>query len=185
MSYSPRLKEKYKKEVVPALQTEFKFKTPMQVPKLEKICINQGVGEAVADKKLIEAAINEMTSITGQKAVATYSKKDISNFKLRKEVAIGVRVTLRGNNMYEFLDRLIAAALPRIRDFKGVNEKGFDGKGNYTLGITEQIIFPEINIDKVGKINGMDITFVTSTLNDNEAHALLREFGIPFKNQKK
>ena len=185
MSYSPRLKEKYKKEVVPALQTEFKFKTPMQVPKLEKICINQGVGEAVADKKLIEAAINEMTSITGQKAVATYSKKDISNFKLRKEVAIGVRVTLRGNNMFEFLDRLIAAALPRIRDFKGVNDKGFDGKGNYTLGITEQIIFPEINIDKVGKINGMDITFVTSTLKDNEAQALLREFGIPFKNQKK
>lgn len=185
MSYSPRLKEKYRKEVVPALQTEFKFKTPMQVPKLEKICINQGVGEAVADKKLIEAAINEMTSITGQKAVATYSKKDISNFKLRKEVAIGVRVTLRGNNMYEFLDRLIAAALPRIRDFKGVNEKGFDGKGNYTLGITEQIIFPEINIDKVGKINGMDITFVTSTQNDTEALALLREFGIPFKNQKK
>ena len=185
MSYNPRLKEKYKKEVVPALQNEFKFKTPMQVPKLEKICINQGVGDAVADKKLIEAAINEMTAITGQKAVPTYSKKDISNFKLRKDVAIGVRVTLRGNTMYEFLDRLIAAALPRIRDFRGVNEKGFDGKGNYTLGITEQIIFPEINIDKVGKINGMDITFVTSTDDDKEAHALLREFGIPFKNAKK
>ncbi|HEY6161920.1 MAG TPA: 50S ribosomal protein L5 [Bacteroidia bacterium] len=185
MSYSPRLKDKYKKDVVPALQNEFKFKTPMQVPKLEKICINQGVGDAVADKKLIEAAINEMTAITGQKAVATYSKKDISNFKLRKGVPIGVRVTLRGNTMYEFLDRLVAAALPRIRDFRGVNEKGFDGKGNYTLGITEQIIFPEINIDKVSKINGMDITFVTSTQDDKEAYALLREFGIPFKNAKK
>ncbi|MEW6468197.1 MAG: 50S ribosomal protein L5 [Bacteroidota bacterium] len=185
MSYVPRLKEKYKKEVVPALQKEFQFKSAMQVPVLEKICINQGVGDAVADKKLIEAAINEMTAITGQKAVATYSKKDISNFKLRKGVPIGVRVTLRGNTMYEFLDRLVAAALPRIRDFRGVNEKGFDGKGNYTLGITEQIIFPEIDIDKVGKINGMDITFVTSTTDDNEAYALLREFGIPFKNAKK
>jgi large subunit ribosomal protein L5 len=185
MAYSPRLKDKYKKDVVPALQNEFKFKTPMQVPKLEKICINQGVGDAVADKKLIEAAINEMTAITGQKAVATYSKKDISNFKLRKGVPIGVRVTLRGNTMFEFLDRLVSAALPRIRDFRGVNEKGFDGKGNYTLGITEQIIFPEIDIDKVGKINGMDITFVTSTKSDKEAYALLREFGIPFKNAKK
>lgn len=185
MSYSPRLKDKYRKDIVPALQNEFKFKSPMQVPKLEKICINQGVGEAVADKKLIEAAINEMTAITGQKAVPTYSKKDISNFKLRKGVPIGVRVTLRGNTMFEFLDRLIAAALPRIRDFRGVNEKGFDGKGNYTLGITEQIIFPEIDIDKVGKINGMDITFVTSTDDDKEAYALLREFGIPFKNIKK
>jgi large subunit ribosomal protein L5 len=185
MAYSPRLKDKYRKDVVPALQNEFKFKTPMQVPKLEKICINQGVGDAVADKKLIEAAINEMTAITGQKAVATYSKKDISNFKLRKGVPIGVRVTLRGNTMYEFLDRLVAAALPRIRDFRGVNEKGFDGKGNYTLGITEQIIFPEIDIDKVSKINGMDITFVTSTHDDKEAYALLREFGVPFKNAKK
>lgn len=185
MSYNPRLKEKYRKEVVPALQKEFSFKSPMQVPKLEKICINQGVGEAVADKKRIESAINEITAITGQKAVPTYSKKDISNFKLRKGVPIGVRVTLRGNIMYEFLDRLVAAALPRIRDFRGVNEKGFDGKGNYTLGISEQIIFPEIDIDKVAKINGMDITFVTSTDDDREAYALLREFGLPFKNAKK
>ena len=185
MAYTPRLKEKYRKEVVPALQKEFNFKSSMQVPVLQKICLNQGVGDAVADKKLIEAAINEMTAVTGQKAVATYSKKDISNFKLRKGVPIGVRVTLRGNTMYEFLDRLVAASLPRIRDFKGVNEKGFDGHGNYTLGITEQIIFPEIDIDKVGKINGMDITFVTSTKDDNEAFALLREFGIPFKNVKK
>jgi len=184
MAYLPRLKEKYRKEVVPALQKEFNFKSSMQVPVLQKICINQGVGDAVADKKLIEAAINEMTAVTGQKAVATYSKKDISNFKLRKGVPIGVRVTLRGNIMYEFLDRLVAASLPRIRDFKGVNEKGFDGHGNYTLGITEQIIFPEIDIDKVGKINGMDITFVTSTKDDNEAFALLREFGFPFKNAK-
>jgi large subunit ribosomal protein L5 len=185
MSYSPRLKDKYKKEVVPALQQEFKFKSSMQVPRLEKICINQGIGDAVSDKKMIEAAVNELTAITGQKAVATYSKKDISNFKLRKGVPIGVRVTLRGNIMYEFLDRLIAASLPRIRDFRGVNEKGFDGRGNYTLGVTEQIIFPEINIDKVTKMNGMDITFVTSSQSDKEAHALLREFGIPFKNNKK
>lgn len=185
MSYVPRLKEKYRKEVIPALQNEFKYKTPMQVPKLEKICLNQGVGDAVSDKKLIEAAINEMTKVTGQKAVATYSKKDISNFKLRKGVAIGVRVTLRGNVMYEFLDRLISASLPRIRDFRGVNEKGFDGRGNYTLGVTEQIIFPEIDIDKVNKIMGMDITFVTSAPTNNEAFALLKEFGIPFKNLKK
>lgn len=183
--YSPRLKEKYKTQVVPALQKKFNFSSPMQVPKLVKICINQGVGDAVADKKLIEGAVKEMTTITGQKAVATYSKKDIANFKLRKGVPIGARVTLRGDNMYEFLDRLISASLPRIRDFKGVNEKSFDGHGNYTLGVTEQIIFPEIDIDKVNKIMGMDITFVTSTGDDDEALALLSEFGIPFKNQKK
>jgi large subunit ribosomal protein L5 len=183
--YSPRLKSKYSKEIIPALKDRFKYKSVMQVPKLEKICLNQGVGDAVSDKKLIESASREMTMITGQKAVPTYSSKDISNFKLRKGVAIGVRVTLRGDKMYEFLDRLIASALPRIRDFKGVNEKGFDGKGNYTLGITEQIIFPEIDIDKVTKINGMDITFVTSAGTDKEAYELLAEFGIPFKKQDK
>lgn len=183
--YTPRLKDKYRAEVVPALQKKFNFSSSMQVPKLLKICVNQGVGDAVADKKLIEAAVKDMTIITGQKSVATYSKKDIANFKLRKGVAIGVRVTLRGDNMYEFLDRLISAALPRIRDFKGINDKSFDGHGNYTLGITEQIIFPEIDIDKVNKIQGMDITFVTSTKDDGEALALLAEFGLPFKNQKK
>lgn len=155
----------------------------MQVPRLEKICINQGVGDAVADKKLIEGALKEMATITGQKAVATISRKDISNFKLRKGVAIGVKITLRGDRMYEFLDRLIAASLPRIRDFRGINTKGFDGRGNYTLGITEQIIFPEIDIDKVNKIMGMDITFVTNTESDEEAQALLAEFGLPFKKQ--
>jgi len=180
-TYIPRLRTRYNKEVVPALKEQFKFKSVMQVPKLEKICINQGVGDAVSDKKLIESAVKEMTTITGQKAVPTYSTKDISNFKLRKGVAIGVRVTLRGDTMYEFLDRLISASLPRIRDFKGVNAKGFDGHGNYTLGIPEQIIFPEIDIDKVTKMNGMDITFVTSAKNDTEAKALLTEFGFPFK----
>lgn len=180
-TYQPRLKTRYKAEVVPALKTKFNFTSVMQVPRLEKICINQGVGDAVSDKKLIESAIKEMTMITGQKAVATHSKKDISNFKLRKGVAIGVRVTLRGNTMYEFLDRLISASLPRIRDFKGISPKGFDGRGNYTLGIPEQIIFPEIDIDKVTKMNGMDITFVTTAKNDGEAKALLTEFGFPFK----
>jgi len=179
--YQPRLKTRYKAEVVPALKNKFNFSSVMQVPKLEKICINQGVGDAVSDKKLIESAVKEMTMITGQKAVATYSKKDISNFKLRKGVAIGVRVTLRGNTMYEFLDRLISASLPRIRDFKGISPKGFDGRGNYTLGIPEQIIFPEIDIDKVTKMNGMDITFVTTAKNNDEAKALLTEFGFPFK----
>ncbi len=183
--YSPRLKDKYRTQVVPALQKKFNFSSPMQVPKLLKICVNQGVGDAVADKKLIEGAVKEMTIITGQKAVATYSKKDIANFKLRKGVPIGVRVTLRGDMMYEFLDRLISASLPRIRDFKGINEKSFDGHGNYTLGVTEQIIFPEIDIDKVNKIQGMDITFVTSTSNDDEALALLAEYGLPFRNQDK
>jgi len=180
-----RLKDKYKAEVAPALQKQFNYKSAMQIPKLKKICINQGVGAAVSDKKLIESAINELTTITGQKAVSTKARIDISNFKLRKGVAVGVRVTLRGSKMYEFLDRLISAALPRIRDFKGVNEKGFDGRGNYTLGVTEQIIFPEINIDKVNKILGMDITFVTSAPTNEEAYALLKEFGIPFRNINK
>ena len=179
--YIPRLKTRYEKEMIPALKDQFKFRSVMQVPKLEKICINQGVGDAVSDKKLIDSAVKEMTTITGQKAVATHSTKDISNFKLRKGVAIGVRVTLRGDTMYEFLDRLISASLPRIRDFKGINAKGFDGHGNYTLGIPEQIIFPEIDIDKVTKMNGMDITFVTTAKNDAEAKALLTEFGFPFK----
>jgi large subunit ribosomal protein L5 len=185
MAYSPRLKDKYKAAVIPALQTKYGYSSSMQVPKLQKICLNQGIGDAVSDKKLIEGAIKEMTTISGQKAVATISKKDISNFKLRKGVPIGVRVTLRGDMMYEFLDRLISVALPRIRDFKGINDKGFDGQGNYTLGVTEQIIFPEIDIDKVNKIMGMDITFVTSASSDNEALALLSEFGLPFKNQPK
>ena len=185
MAYSPRLKDKYKADVVPALQKKFGYSSSMQVPKIQKICLNQGVGDAVSDKKLIDGAVKEMTTISGQKAVATISKKDISNFKLRKGVPIGVRVTLRGDTMYEFLDRLISVALPRIRDFRGINEKGFDGNGNYTLGVTEQIIFPEIDIDKVNKIMGMDITFVTSADNDDEALALLAEFGMPFRNQPK
>src|SRR6185312_12246497 len=182
-NYIPRLKTRYAAEIVPALKDQFKYSSVMQVPKLEKICINQGVGEAVSDKKMIENAVKEMTTITGQKAVPTYSTKDISNFKLRKGVAIGVRVTLRGNTMYEFLDRLISASLPRIRDFKGINAKGFDGHGNYTLGITEQIIFPEIVMDKVSRIMGMDITFVTSANSDEEAMALLEAFGMPFKKE--
>lgn len=185
MDYSPRLRDKYTKEIVPALTEQFKYKTVMQVPKLLKICINQGLGTAIADKKLIDAGVTELTSITGQKAVATKSKKDISNFKLRKGMPIGVRVTLRGEKMYEFLDRLVSVAIPRIRDFRGINEKGFDGRGNYTLGVSEQIIFPEIQMDKVAKINGMDITFVTSARNDQECLALMKEFGLPFKNQNK
>ena len=185
MSYEPRLKAKYHNDIKKALQEKFQYKSSMQVPRLTKICLNQGLGDAVADKKLIESAITEMTTITGQKAVSTKSRKDISNFKLRAGVPIGVRVTLRGDRMYEFLDRLIAVSLPRIRDFRGVNDKGFDGRGNYTLGVTEQIIFPEIDIDKVNKIQGMDITFVTTATKDNEAMELLKEFGIPFKNQNK
>lgn len=181
MTYVPRLKDKYSKEVVPALKKKFNYKSPMQVPRLLKICVNQGVGDAVSDKKLIEAAIHEMSMVTGQRAVPTKSKKDISNFKLRVDVAIGVRVTLRDVNMYEFLDRLIAVSLPRIRDFRGINPKGFDSSGNYTLGVTEQIIFPEIDIDKVGKITGMDITFVTTAKTDEEAMELLKEFGVPFR----
>ncbi|MEI6683170.1 MAG: 50S ribosomal protein L5 [Bacteroidota bacterium] len=181
MDYTPRLKDKYLNEVVPALTKQFNYKSPMQVPRINKICLNQGLGIANTDKKFIDNGITEMTNITGQKAVSTKSKKDISNFKLRKGNPIGVRVTLRGERMYDFLDRLISVALPRVRDFRGISDKGFDGRGNYTLGVTEQIIFPEIDIDKVTRINGVDITFVTSARNDREAHALLKEFGIPFK----
>lgn len=178
--YTPRLIEKYKDEVVPALKKEFGYKSPMEVPQIQKICINQGIGDAVADKKIVDTAVAEMTAIAGQKAVPTYSKKDISNFKLRKGMPIGARVTLRGYRMYEFLDRLISVSLPRTRDFRGVKATGFDGRGNFTMGVTEQIIFPEINIEKVNKINGMDITFVTTASSDEEAKALLKEFGFPF-----
>jgi len=184
MDYKPRLKEKYDKEIVPALIKQFQYKNNMQVPRLLKISLNQGIGGAIADKKMIETGIDEMSQVSGQKAVQTKSKKDISNFKLRKGMPIGVRVTLRNEKMYEFLDRLISVAIPRIRDFRGINDKGFDGKGNFSFGITEQIIFPEITIDKVSKINGMNITMVTSAKNDQEAYALLKEFGLPFKNQK-
>lgn len=184
MSYNVRLKTKYKEEVVPALQAKFGYKNVMQIPRLTKIAINQGVGAAVSDKKLVDSAVNEMTMIAGQKAVPTKSKKAISNFKLREEMPIGARVTLRDNQMYEFLDRLVSIALPRVRDFKGINPKGFDGRGNYTLGVTEHIIFPEINIDKVAKITGMDITFVTTAKTDEEALALLTELGLPFKTNK-
>ncbi|EFI16314.1 MAG: 50S ribosomal protein L5 [Bacteroidota bacterium] len=174
------LKQDYRERIVPALMKEFSYTTVMQVPKLEKIVLNQGLGIATADKKIIDTAIAEMTAITGQKAIATYSKKDISNFKLRKKMPIGVCVTLRGDRMYEFLERLVRVALPRIRDFKGIESK-LDGRGNYTLGITEQIIFPEINIDAIDKILGMNITFVTSANTDEEGFAMLREFGLPFK----
>lgn len=177
---TPRLKEKYLKEIVPALKDKFQYKSVMQVPKIEKISINKGIGAAVADKKLIDVGVEELTTITGQKAVATRSKKDISNFKLRSDQAIGAKVTLRGDRMYEFMDRLMNVALPRVRDFKGVSDKGFDGRGNYTLGVKEQIIFPEISIDKVTKINGMDITFVTSASTDEESYELLKAFGMPF-----
>ena len=180
---TPRLKEKYRKEIMPALKTKFQYKSIMQVPKIEKICINKGMGIAVSDKKLIDVALEEITQITGQKAVSTKSKKDISNFKLRANVPIGVRVTLRGDNMYEFLDRLMNIALPRVRDFRGVSPKGFDGRGNYTLGVKEQIIFPEISIDKVTKISGMDITFVTNAKSDEESYELLKAFGMPFANK--
>lgn len=183
-TYQPRLAEKYRKDVVPALVKKFSYKTVMQAPRLEKICLNRGVNGAVTDKKLVDIAIDELTTISGQKAVSTQSKKDISNFKLRKHMPIGARVTLRGDKMYEFLDRLIAVALPRVRDFRGVNEKSFDGRGNYTLGVTEQIIFPEIDIDKVNKITGMDITFVTTANTDEEAYELLKELGMPFRNAK-
>jgi large subunit ribosomal protein L5 len=184
MNYTPNLRKKYKEEIIPSLQKEFGYKSVMQVPKLEKIVLNQGVGQAVADKKLLDTAIAELTDIAGQQAVATVSKKDISNFKLRKKMPIGAKVTLRRDRMYEFLERLVAVSLPRVRDFQGINSK-FDGKGNYTLGIEEQIIFPEINIDKVSKILGMNITFVTSAESDEEGYALLREFGLPFKNINK
>jgi large subunit ribosomal protein L5 len=184
-AYTPRLQAKYQKEVVPALMKKFGYTTVMQVPKITKICLNRGVNGAVSDKKLIDIAVDELSTITGQKAVATRSKKDISNFKLRKNMPIGARVTLRGVKMFEFLDRLISASLPRVRDFKGISEKAFDGRGNYTLGVTEQIIFPEIDIDKVTKITGMDITFVTTAQNNEEAYELLKEMGLPFKNMKK
>jgi large subunit ribosomal protein L5 len=185
LSNEPRLAIKYKKEVVPAMMKKFNYKTVMQAPKLTKICLNRGVNGAVADKKLVEVAVDELSNITGQKAVPTLSKKDISNFKLRKSMPIGARVTLRGVKMYEFLDRLVSVSLPRVRDFKGINDKAFDGRGNYTLGVTEQIIFPEIDIDKVNKITGMDITFVTTAQTNEEAYELLKEMGMPFKNIKK
>lgn len=181
---STTLKKQYDEKIVPALTKEFNYTTVMQVPRLKKIVINEGLGDATQDKKIIETAINELTAITGQKAVPTLSKKDISNFKVRKKMPIGARVTLRRERMYEFLERLIRVALPRIRDFKGINDK-FDGQGNYTLGVAEQIIFPEIDIDKITKILGMEITFVTTAANDEEAYALLKEFGLPFKNIKK
>ena len=181
MAYISRLKEKYFSEIVPQLMKDFEYKNRMQVPRVLKISINQGLGTALTDKKLIDSGVNEMTMIAGQKAVSTKSKKDISNFKLRKGNPIGVRVTLRGEKMYEFLDRLISVALPRVRDFRGINDKGFDGRGNYTMGVTEQIIFPEIDMDKIARLNGMDITFVTSARTDKEAFALLKSFGLPFK----
>jgi len=177
----PRLKEKYKKEIVPKLMKELSYSNLMQVPKIEKICLSQGVGAAVSDKKMIDSAAEEMTKIAGQKTVITRSKKDVANFKLRKGMPIGVKTTLRSNRMYEFLDRLISVSIPGIRDFQGINTKGFDGRGNYTMGIKEQIIFPEIKVDEVKKITGMDITFVTSANTDKEAKSLLMEFGIPFK----
>ncbi len=183
--YIPRLADKYKKEIVPALMKKFGYTSIMQAPKLEKICLNRGVNGAVTDKKLVDVALDELTLITGQKAVSTLSKKDISNFKLRKAMPIGARVTLRGVKMYEFLDRLVSTGLPRVRDFKGINEKSFDGRGNYTLGITEQIIFPEVDIDKVNKITGMDITFVTTANTNEEAFELLKELGMPFRGVKK
>lgn len=181
MTYIPRLKQEYKDKVVPALTEEFGYKNVMQVPKLEKIVISRGVGDAVADKKLIDHAVEELTNISGQKAIQTISKKDVASFKLRKGMPIGAKVTLRGERMYEFLDRLVTTALPRVRDFGGIKATGFDGRGNYNLGITEQIIFPEINIDKVNKIAGMDISFVTSAQTDKEAKSLLTELGLPFK----
>jgi large subunit ribosomal protein L5 len=184
MSYIPRLKTKYREEIVAKLHEQFGYKTVMQVPRLVKISVNQGVGSATQDKKQVDNAVNEMSTITGQKAVPTIASKSISNFKLREFMPIGARVTLRDRQMYEFLDRLVTVALPRVRDFKGINDKSFDGRGNYSLGIKEQIIFPEIDIDKVSKISGMDITFVTTAKTDAEAIALLKELGLPFKNQK-
>jgi large subunit ribosomal protein L5 len=181
MGYIPRLKQEYKDRVMSALTEEFGYKNVMQVPKLEKIVVSRGVGAAVADKKLIDHAVEEMTLITGQRAVSTISKKDVASFKLRKGMPIGAKVTLRGERMYEFLDRLITAALPRVRDFQGIKATGFDGRGNYSLGVTEQIIFPEINIDKINRINGMDITFVTTAQTDQEAKSLLTQLGLPFK----
>lgn len=177
----PRLKEKYRDKIVPKLMKDLSYSNLMQVPKIEKICLSQGVGSAVNDKKLIDSAVDEMTKISGQKSLITRSKKDVANFKLRKGMPIGVKTTLRSNRMYEFLDRLISVSIPGIRDFQGINSKGFDGRGNYTMGIKEQIIFPEIKVDEVKKISGMDITFVTSAQTDEEARCLLKEFGLPFK----
>ena len=184
MSYQPRIKVKYQEEVKKALMEKFQYKSVMQIPRIEKICLNQGVGAATQDKKLVEHALNEMTMISGQKAVPTKAKKSVSNFKLRDGMTIGARVTLRNEQMWEFLDRLISVALPRVRDFRGINDKSFDGRGNYSMGITEQIIFPEINIDKVNKITGMDVTIVTSANTDAEALELLKLIGLPFKNQR-
>jgi large subunit ribosomal protein L5 len=180
-----RLKEKYMNEIIPAMKERFQYKSIMQVPKITKICINRGIGNAVSDKKLVDNGVDELTTITGQKAVATKAKNSVSNFKLREGMPIGARVTLRGDRMYEFLDRLMTVALPRVRDFRGVNDKGFDGRGNYTLGVKEQIIFPEISIDKIKSISGMDITFVTTAQNDEESYELLKAFGMPFMNVKK
>ena len=180
-----RLKEKYVKDIIPALKERFQYKSIMQVPRITKICINKGIGNAVADKKLVDIGVDELTTISGQKAVATKAKNSISNFKLREGMPIGARVTLRGDRMYEFMDRLMTIALPRVRDFRGVNDKGFDGRGNYTLGVKEQIIFPEISIDKIKAISGMDITFVTTAQNDEESYELLKAFGMPFQNLKK
>lgn len=180
-----RLKDIYKKDVVPALQEKFQFKSIMQVPRITKICINRGIGAAVADKKLVDNGVEELTTITGQKAVPTIAKRSVSNFKLREGMPIGAKVTLRGERMYEFMDRLLTIALPRVRDFKGINDKGFDGRGNYTLGVKEQIIFPEISIDKIKGISGMDITFVTTAENDEQSYELLKAFGMPFANAKK
>lgn len=184
MSYEPRLRKVYNEEVVPKLMEQFEYKSIMEVPKLVKICINQGVGDATQDKKLVDVAVDQMSRIAGQKAQATIAKKSVSNFKLREGMPIGSKVTLRKERMWEFLDRLIAVALPRVRDFRGINDKSFDGRGNYTLGIKEQIIFPEIDIDKVSRITGMDINFVTTANTDAEALALLKHLGMPFKNQR-
>ena len=180
-----RLKDIYQKDVVPALQEKFQFKSIMQVPRISKICINRGIGAAVADKKLVDNGVEELTTITGQKAIATIAKRSVSNFKLREGMPIGAKVTLRGEKMYEFMDRLLTVALPRVRDFKGINAKGFDGRGNYTLGVKEQIIFPEISMDKIKGISGMDITFVTTAENDEQSYELLKAFGMPFANAKK
>ncbi len=181
----PRLKEKYKAEIIPSLKEKFQYKSVMQVPKVSKISINKGIGDAVGDKKLVDTGIDELSTITGQKAVQTKAKKSISNFKLREEMPIGARVTLRGNKMYEFMDRLMSVALPRVRDFRGISEKGFDGRGNYTLGVKEQIIFPEISIDQISKINGMNITIVTTADTDEESYELLKAFGFPFADKNK
>lgn len=183
MNYQPRLRKKYKEEIVPALMEQFQYSSVMQVPKLVKICLNQGLGEATQDKKVVNNALEEMTLISGQKPVPTIAKKSVSNFKLREGMTIGAKVTLRQNRMYEFLERFTSVALPRVRDFRGINDKSFDGRGNYSMGVTEQIIFPEIDIDKVSKITGMDITFVTTAKTDAEALALLKLLGMPFKNQ--